>query len=185
MCLRYLYTDMKGGFRAKVKSRTSLKPGGWSQARLSCVRCCTRTSLAVFDAKSKDMGLEGYKDEMSRRGWTTMSAFALASSWSPGSGDDQAFIQQVASQGHCWEQDHADLPKLRKLYQEAYAIVAAELRSRLEGTQEADGSKTRKLKAAYAAYAHTQLTDQLEPAHHVVDKFHSMRVRGVAAHSAA
>ena len=143
-------------------------------------------SHAVFDAKLRDMGLDGYKDEMSRRGWTTMSTFAFASSWSPGSGDDQAFINQVA-RPLLGAADHADLPKLRKLYHEAYTIVAAELRSRLEGTQEADGSKTRKLPPVErktrwaqlkAAYAHLQLSDQLEPAHHVVDKFHSMRVDG-------
>ena len=143
-------------------------------------------SQAVFEAKLKDMGLEGYKDEMTRRGWTTMSAFAFASSWAPGSGDDQAFIQQVA-RPLTGAGDHADLPKLRKLYHEAYTIVAAELRSRLEGTQEADGSKTRKLPPVErktrwaqlkAMYGHLQLSDQLEPAHHVVDKFHSMRVEG-------
>ena len=74
--------------------------------------------------------------------------------------------------------DHPDLPKIRKLYHEAYTVVAAELRQRLEGTQEADGSKTRKLppverKTRWAQiranYGHLQISDQLEPAHHVVD----------------
>ena len=63
-------------------------------------------------------------------------------------------------------------------------MVAAELRSRLEGTQETDGSKTRKLppverKTRWTqmklTYGHLQMSDQLEPAHHVVDKCHSMR----------
>ena len=114
-------------------------------------------SQAVFEAKLKDMGLEAYKDEMARRGWTTMSTFAFTSSWSPGSGDDQAFIQQVA-RPLTGAGDHADLPKLRK-HHEAYAIVVER--------------KTRwaQLKTMYAHL-------QLEPAHHVVDKFHSMRVEG-------
>ena len=78
-------------------------------------------SQAVFESKLKDMGLEGYKDAMARRGWTTLSTFAFASSWSPGSGDDTSFVNQVVVPV-LGGGDHADLPKLRKLYHEAYAI---------------------------------------------------------------
>ena len=143
-------------------------------------------STAVFDAKLKDLGLDGYQAEMNRRGWSTLSTFAFASSWVPGSGDDGAFITQVVTP-ILGRADHPDLPKLRKLYHEAYTVVAAELRQRLEGTQEPDGSKTRKLPAVErktrwahlrATYGHLQINDQLEPAHHVVDKFHSMKVDG-------
>ena len=143
-------------------------------------------STAVFDAKLKDLGLDGYQAEMNRRGWSTLSTFAFASSWAPGSGDDGAFITQVVTP-ILGRADHPDLPKLRKLYHEAYTVVAAELRQRLEGTQEPDGSKTRKLPAVErktrwahlrAAYGHLHINDQLEPAHHVVDRFHSMKVDG-------
>eukprot|EP00435_Cladocopium_sp_Y103_P015756 s2708_g3.t2 len=161
-------------------------------------------SKAVFDAKLKENGLDGYKLLMSGKGWTTLSTFAFASSWAPGTGDDTAFMEQVQSLLNivfavaCYQpflststseltwcrKYHA---KLRKLYHEAYTIVAAELRTRLEGTQEADGSKTRKLppverKTRWAQvkqrYPHLQIGDQLEPAHHVVDKCHSMKVEG-------
>ena len=134
-------------------------------------------SSAVFEAKLKDLGLDGYKDDMAHRGWTTLSTFAFASSWAPGSGDDTAFVTQVVTP-ILGRADHADLPKLRKLHHGAYTVVAAELRQRLEGTQEADGSKTRKLPPVErktrwaqlrATYAHLQISDQLEPAHHVVD----------------
>lgn len=38
--------------------------------------------------------------------------------------------------------DHADLPKLRKLYHEAYTVVAVELRQRLEeGTKKLMGAR--------------------------------------------
>ena len=140
-------------------------------------------SQAVFESKLKDMGLEGYKDAMTRRGWTTLSTFAFASSWSPGSGDDTSFVNQVV----LGAADHADLPKLRKLYHEAYTVVAAELRSKLDRAQETDASKTRKLPPVErktrwtqmkVTYGHLQMSDQLEPAHHVVDKCHSMKVEG-------
>ena len=140
----------------------------------------------MFESKLKDVGLEGYKDAMTRRGWTTLSTFAFASSWSPGSGDDTSFVNQVVMP-LLGAADHADLPKLRKLYHEAYTVVAAELRSKLEGTQETDGSKTRKLPPVErktrwtqmkVTYRHLQMSDQLEPAHHVVDKCHSMKVEG-------
>ena len=87
-------------------------------------------STAVFEAKLKDLGLEAYKDEMGRRGWTTLSTFAFASSWAPGSGDDAAFITQVVTP-ILGRADHPDLPKVRKLYHEAYTVVAAELRQML------------------------------------------------------
>ncbi|CAL1136231.1 unnamed protein product [Cladocopium goreaui] len=143
-------------------------------------------SKAVFEAKLKENGLDGYKLLMSGKGWTTLSTFAFASSWAPGTGDDTAFMEQVV-RPILGRNDHQDLPRLRKLYHEAYTIVAAELRTRLEGTQEADGSKTRKLppverKTRWAQvkqrYPHLQIGDQLEPAHHVVDKCHSMKVEG-------
>lgn len=98
-------------------------------------------SAAVFEAKLKELGLDSYKDAMAARGWTT---FAFSSSLAPGAGDDTAFITQVVTP-ILGRADHADSPKLRKLYHEAYTVVAAELKQRLEGTQEVDGSKTRKL----------------------------------------
>ena len=52
-------------------------------------------SMAVFEAKLKEFGLDAYQAEMGRRGWTTLSTFAFASSWAPGAGDDTAFINQV------------------------------------------------------------------------------------------
>lgn len=158
--------------RLWMRSVKSNVDRSWAQVKVgglpSEIMATLTESQAVFEAKLKDVGLEAYKDEMARRGWVTMSAFAFASSWSPHSGDDQAFIQQVA-QPLLGARDHADLPKLRKLYHEAYTIVAAELRSRLEGTQEADNrTKTRKLPPVErknrwaqlnAQYGHLQLSD--------------------------
>ena len=143
-------------------------------------------SEAVFESKLKELGLEGKLADMKAKGWRTLATFAFSSSWAPGTGDDTSFLNQVVIP-ILGRQDHPDLPKLRKLYHEAYTIVAAELRSKLEGTQEADGSKTRKLPPVErkvlmsnikTRYAHLQLTDQLEPANHVVDKCHSMTVDG-------
>ena len=177
--------NLKVGRKSVTDSR-AIKAQSAGQVRTVRIMATLTESTAVFEAKLKDLGLEAYKDEMGRRGWTTLSTFAFASSWAPGSGDDAAFITQVVMP-ILGRADHPDLPKIRKLYHEAYTVVAAELRQRLEGTQEADGSKTRKLppverKTRWAQiranYGHLQISDQLEPAHHVVDKFHSMRVEG-------
>ena len=143
-------------------------------------------SEAVFEAKVKDVGLEARLADMKTKGWNTLSNFAFSSSWAPGTGDDTAFLDQVAVP-ILGRRDHPDLPKLRKLYHEAYTMVAAELRAKLKGSQEADGSKIRKLPAVErkarwakvkAKYGRLQITDQLEPAHNVIDKCHSMKVDG-------
>ena len=41
--------------------------------------------------------------------------------------------------------DHADTPKIRKLYFEAFTMVAADLRSKLEAGPDSDGQKVKKL----------------------------------------
>ena len=40
---------------------------------------------------------------------------------------------------------HVDVPKLRKLYFEAYAMVAADLKAKLDSGPDADGQKLRRL----------------------------------------
>ena len=117
--------------------------------------------------------MEAHEATFRGRGWTTLSTFAFASSWTPGSGDDQNFIE------------------VRKLYFEAYAMVAADLKSKLDSGPDADGQKLRRLAAVErkarwsdikARYPHMSFTEQLEPAHQVIDKFHSICVwRGSCA----
>ena len=151
-------------------------------------------SEAVFSSRLRACGLEAYEAAFAAKGWKTLSTFAFASSWAPGSGDDMAFVNQVL-RPILGGADHADTPKIRKLYFEAFTMVAADLRSKLEAGPDSDGQKVKKLapverKARWedikARYPHMAMTEQLEPAHHVIDKFHSMKADGdlkyVAAH---
>lgn len=151
-------------------------------------------SEAVFSSRLRTCGLQAYEAAFGARGWKTLSTFAFASSWAPGSGDDTAFVNQVLRPLGIGA-DHADTPKIRKLYFEAFTMVAADLRSKLETGPDSDGQKVKKLapverKARWEdikrRYPHMSLTEQLEPAHHVIDKFHSMKSDGelkyVAAH---
>lgn len=96
------------------------------------------------------------------QGWNTLSTFALPSSWAPGAGDDTAFITHVVTP-IMKRADHADLPKLRKLYHEAYTVVAAELRQRLEGAQEADGDQDEEAAAGGAENPLGSVASQLWP----------------------
>ena len=50
-------------------------------------------SEAVFAGHLKACGLEAHEATFRGRGWTALSTFAFASSWTPGSGDDQNFIE--------------------------------------------------------------------------------------------
>jgi len=103
-------------------------------------------SEAVFQARLKAMGLEGMIGEFTRRGWGKMSTFAFASSWTPGVGDDSSFKNKVLIP-LLGTDDHADAPKIRKLYFESYTMVAADLKSKLDvGTE--DAAKVKKLPIA-------------------------------------
>lgn len=95
-------------------------------------------SEAVFSGRLKPCGLEAYAAEFHRRGWRTLSTFAFSSSWAPGSGDDQSFIDSVV-RPLLRDPGHADVPKLRKLYFEAYTMVAADLKAKLDHGPDAEG----------------------------------------------
>ena len=142
-------------------------------------------SEAVFSGRLKACGLEAYAAEFHRR-WRTLSTFAFSSSWAPGSGDDQSFIDSVVKP-LLRDPGHADVPKLRKLYFEAYTMVAADLKAKLDHGPDAEGQKVKKLapverKARWQEvklrYPHMTFTEQLEPAHQVIDKFHGMKADG-------
>eukprot|EP00438_Fugacium_kawagutii_P031543 Skav209364 [mRNA] locus=scaffold1388:122952:124220:- [translate_table: standard] len=143
-------------------------------------------SEAVFAARLKALGLESLLPTFVGKGWKTMSTFAFASSWTPGVGDDSAFKSKVLVP-LLGDEDHQDVPKVRKLYYECYTMVAADLRSRIEAGAD-DGSKVRKLAVAErksrwesikAKYPHMNFkSDCMEPAHAVVDKFHTMKLDG-------
>ena len=143
-------------------------------------------SEAVFAGRLKACGLDGYEAGFRARGWTTLSTFAFSSSWTPGTGDDTNFVEKVVK-AILPSETHVDVPKLRKLYFEAYAMVAADLKAKLDSGPDADGQKLRRLavverKARWGEiktrYPHMSFTEQLEPAHQVIDKFHSMRMEG-------
>ena len=143
-------------------------------------------SEAVFAARLKALGLEGLGAAFAGRGWTTMSTFAFASSWTPGVGDDTAFRNAVLLTT-LGDANHIDAPKVRKLYFECYTMVAADLRSKVEAGPE-DSSKVRKLPVAERKsrwetvrqkYPHMNLkVDAMEPAYGVVDKCHTMKMDG-------
>lgn len=143
-------------------------------------------SEAVFQARLKAMGLERMIGEFSRRGWGKMSTFAFASSWTPGVGDDTSFKNKVLTP-LLGSEDHADAPKVRKLYFESYTMVAADLKSKLDvGTE--DAAKVKKLPIAErksrwetvkANYPSLNFqVESMEPAYGIVDKCHAMKVDG-------
>ena len=101
------------------------------EGRLGSTVASLIESEAVFEARLKTCGLEAHLADFKRRGWVTLSTFAFASSWTPGSGEDKAFKDQVLAPLLGDESD-PDVPKISKLYFEAFTMVAADLRSKLE-----------------------------------------------------
>lgn len=88
--------------------------------------------------------MDGYEAGFRARGWTTLSTFAFSSSWTPKTGDDTNFVEKVVK-AILPSETHVDVPKLRKLYFEAYAMVAADLKAKLDSGPDADGQKLRRL----------------------------------------
>ena len=148
-------------------------------------------SEAVFTGRLKACGLEAYAAEFQRRGWRTLSTFAFSSS--SGTGDDGNFVESVV-RPILGDAGYVDVPKIRKLYFEAYTMVAADLKSKLDHGPDAEGQKAKKMapverKARWEEvkrrYPHLTFTEQLEPAHQVIDKFHGMKAEGELKYLAA
>ena len=116
-------------------------------------------SEAVFKERAYQLGLEPVWAKFEERGWLTYGTFAYASSYTPGSPDDKAFIDNVVLK----IVESADNPKtavLRRLYFESYTVATAELRRKHDRTEE---DAPRKIPAKEKEYRRKLLAEKLAP----------------------
>ena len=92
-------------------------------------------SNAVFEARARGIGLsDAVITEMARRGWTSHATFAFSVATQPGV-DEQAFLDGVVIP-ILGAAEHIDAPKLRRLFFEAHTLTSADLRRKVDATEQ-------------------------------------------------
>ena len=93
-------------------------------------------SKAVFLNRCKAIGLEATEIlALETGGFDTYANLAFSSSFQPGASDETPFVRGVLEKvlGNA---DHQKAPALRRLFYEAYTLVAAELKKRVDRTDD-------------------------------------------------
>ena len=136
-------------------------------------------SDAVFFSRISALGLsEEVAGRFREKGWTTLGAFAFCSAYTPGQADDAAF--QPVLQFLVGEADGADAALVRRLFFEAYTMAAADLKKRIEKTDEDPprrlpvAERSARFDKLAARLTGLKIQGELEPSHALVDKYVQM-----------
>ena len=132
-------------------------------------------SEAVFRARAKAVGLSDVQvSQLSTAGFRDLGTFAFACAYTPGAADDTPLVDLV-TQVAGGTPSAAGLAAYRRLYFEAHTLAAAELRARLERTEDSAPKKLAPAERAHR-YANQQsrltgleLHGPLEPSDSLVD----------------
>lgn len=141
-------------------------------------------SNAVFRNRAKAMGIS--EDVIAAAvgfGWGTLATFAFSAAYTPGMGSDEVFVRDVIVPllGNAQDPRRSQTAALRRLFFEAYSLVTAELRSRVEKGPESE--TPRKLPNPERIVRRARIVGQLnglelegplEPSHSLVDLVVSM-----------
>ena len=97
----------------------------------------TLDSIAAFKERVWQLGLDGAWPNFELRGWTTMGAFAFASSPGAGGVEDSKFVEVVMKPLLGDEAaTHPKQAQVRRLFFESFTIAAADLRRRVSRTDD-------------------------------------------------
>jgi hypothetical protein len=123
-------------------------------------------SKAVFAQRVSELGLTAFSNEFIARGWDTHGNFAFASTYVPGAADDTKFVEQVVMPLLA-AADHVKVTAVRRLFYESYTIMVADLKHRVERTDE---EPARKLPNAERTARGLALQTRLGPGVQVYDE---------------
>eukprot|EP00973_Karenia_brevis_P048074 6671442-Karenia_brevis.AAC.1 len=125
-------------------------------------------SHAVFASRLAALGLEAQLiDVIKGKGWGTLGAFAFSSSYTPGQPDDAKFIADVVVPV-LGDANHPQKSVLRRAYYEAFTMEAADLRRKVDRSDDDPPRKmpaperAARLDKLQATYPTLQLQGQLE-----------------------
>ena len=132
-------------------------------------------SAAVFEARALAIGLnQNTVNALGLRGWLTHATFAFAVATSPGSGDDQSFVEGVLVP-ILGSDDHVDAPKLRRLFYESHTLTAADLRRKVEANEQEAPRKlpppeiAQRIEALQVRVSPLIIQNVLEPSHQLIN----------------
>ena len=150
-----------------------LKEGSYARA-LGVMSCAD--SEAVFKEQFLELGLttaqyDKFKDE----GLTTMGTFAFGCNFSPGSADERPLVTMIKNVLGA-DPSTRDMSCFRRLFSEAYATIAAEIKSKVESSDDttvkklAPAERAQRLKDQQRRLVGLDLRGNYEPGDSLVDK---------------
>ena len=113
------------------------------------------------------------------RGWSTMQGFSFSSGYNPSHADDTPFVNSVIIP-ILNDANHPDAWKLRQLFFESYTLAVAELKRKVERTDDDPPRRLavpeREARAARIALRlpGLKINEELEPSHRIVDTYVQM-----------
>ena len=132
-------------------------------------------SAALFKSRCQAAGLtDAAITAITGKGWGTMGTFAFCASNSPSTLSDATFIEKVVVP-ILGDREHVDAPKLRRLHFEAYTTVSAELRRRVESSEQDAPRKlpaqeiSERLEALQKKILPLKIENALEPSHSLIN----------------
>jgi hypothetical protein len=144
-------------------------------------------SVAAFETRVNAVGLGDKWEDMKKLGWTTYASFAFSSSYTPGAVDDAPFLKGVVVK-LLGAEDDIRVPSLRRLLYESYTTYCADVKSRMERTDDAAPRKlvvpereSRRQRLAVRLPG-IDFTDELDVAYSLVDRCVQMAEDDVLAY---
>lgn len=160
-----------------------VKPCPCGQSHLAMSRALLDSEAAFHDAL-KERNLLGKKVKFENEGWTTFGRFAMSSDYVPGSGDPAVLhkivVEPVLGDMAEGVEKKTLVMELRRLYVEAYTLMAASMKAMVERTDD-DVPKT--IPAPEREHRHAKqqerltgltLSGELEPSHRLQDLVNGM-----------
>ena len=133
-------------------------------------------SSAVFEQRALHMGLDpDVLNTIVSKGYKNMAMFAFSCNYSPGAASDKPFVDMLTAT-LSRDPNPAELSILRRLFNESYANVAADIESQVKQTDEsvsrklAPAERAERLKVQQSKLKGILIRGQYEPADALVDK---------------
>eukprot|EP00435_Cladocopium_sp_Y103_P072170 s444_g39.t1 len=132
-------------------------------------------SAALFKSRCQATGLsDAAIATLTGKGWGTLGTFAFCASNSPATMTDAVFIEKVVVPV-LGDRDHVDASKLRRLHFEAYTTVSAELKRRVESSEQDAPRKlppqeiSERLESLQKKITPLKIENALEPSHSLIN----------------
>jgi hypothetical protein len=133
-------------------------------------------SAAVFEQRALHMGLSAdVFTQLVDKGYKNMAMFAFSCNYSPGASTDKPFLEMIsATLGR--DPNPAELSILRRLFNESYANVAADIEAQVKQTDEsvsrrlAPAERADRLRSQQQKLKGLAIRGQYEPADALVDR---------------